>query len=314
MSGGEQQMLAVARALARDIKLLLLDEPYEGLAPVIVREIEKIVQEIKRLGITTIIVEQNALAALELADRAVILDMGGVVFDGLAREVLESADLRTSYLAISRRRRHYASSMRIAAFALAALFVSALGSEPTFARPAAIEDKGSGGAADNAEASAREAALHRLFESLREAASPELARGIEQVIWSIWLEAGGAEVDRLMALSVQAMNAQDYPAARSYLDKIVVLEPDFAEGWNKRATVHFLEGDYDRSLSDIRRVLLLEPRHFGALSGLGLILEQTGRKAEALEAFRRALDIHPQMPGIQMRAEALAREIEGIDM
>jgi branched-chain amino acid transport system ATP-binding protein len=100
MSGGEQQMLAVARALAREVKLLLLDEPYEGLAPVIVREIEKIVQEIKRLGITTVIVEQNAIAALELADRSVILDMGGVVFDGPAREVLESRELRRNYLAL----------------------------------------------------------------------------------------------------------------------------------------------------------------------------------------------------------------------
>jgi branched-chain amino acid transport system ATP-binding protein len=100
MSGGEQQMLAVARALARELKLLLLDEPYEGLAPVIVQEIERIVQEIKRLGITTIIVEQNALAALDLADRSVILDTGGVVFDGSAREVLENVELRHTYLAV----------------------------------------------------------------------------------------------------------------------------------------------------------------------------------------------------------------------
>lgn len=100
LSGGEQQMLAVARALARDIKLLLLDEPYEGLAPVIVQEIEKIVRNIKELGITTIIVEQNAVAALNLADRAVILDMGQVVFDGSAEEVLENAELRQQYLAI----------------------------------------------------------------------------------------------------------------------------------------------------------------------------------------------------------------------
>ena len=100
LSGGEQQMLSVARALARDIKLLLLDEPYEGLAPVIVREIEKIVEGIKELGITTIIVEQNAVAALTLADRAVILDMGQVVFDGEAQEVLENAELRQQYLAI----------------------------------------------------------------------------------------------------------------------------------------------------------------------------------------------------------------------
>lgn len=100
LSGGEQQMLAVARALARDIKLLLLDEPYEGLAPVIVREIEAIVRQIKDLGITTIIVEQNAVAALELADRALILDMGQIVYDGAAASVMENADLRNQYLAI----------------------------------------------------------------------------------------------------------------------------------------------------------------------------------------------------------------------
>jgi branched-chain amino acid transport system ATP-binding protein len=100
LSGGEQQMLAVARALARDVRLLLLDEPYEGLAPQIVREIEAILQEVKRLGITAVIVEQNALAALELADSAVILDMGTVAWAGSAREVLENADLRHEYLAV----------------------------------------------------------------------------------------------------------------------------------------------------------------------------------------------------------------------
>lgn len=100
LSGGEQQMLAVARALARDIKLLLLDEPYEGLAPVIVNEIASIVDSIKKHGITTIIVEQNAVAALRLADRALILDMGQIVFDGTAQEVLDNEELRHEYLAI----------------------------------------------------------------------------------------------------------------------------------------------------------------------------------------------------------------------
>src|SRR5690606_26103627 len=100
LSGGEQQMLAVARALAREVKLLLLDEPYEGLAPVIVQEIERIVQSIKELGITTIIVEQNAVAALRLADRAVILDTGELVFSGDARTLLDDEDLRNEYLAI----------------------------------------------------------------------------------------------------------------------------------------------------------------------------------------------------------------------
>jgi len=100
LSGGEQQMLAVARALARDLKLLLLDEPYEGLAPVIVRDIERILEEIKTLGFTTILVEQNAIAALHLSDRAIILDMGEIVFDGSAREVIDNKDLREQYLAV----------------------------------------------------------------------------------------------------------------------------------------------------------------------------------------------------------------------
>lgn len=100
LSGGEQQMLAVARALSREVKLLLLDEPYEGLAPVIVKEIENIVYDIKKRGITTIIVEQNAVAALRLADRAVILDTGELVFSGSAQELLDDEGLRNEYLAI----------------------------------------------------------------------------------------------------------------------------------------------------------------------------------------------------------------------
>ncbi|WP_440996605.1 ABC transporter ATP-binding protein [Arhodomonas sp. SL1] len=100
LSGGEQQMLAVARAMAREVKLLLLDEPYEGLAPQIVAEIERIVAHVKALGITTVIVEQNAIAALELADSAVIIDMGEVAYQGSAKEVLDNKELRDEYLAV----------------------------------------------------------------------------------------------------------------------------------------------------------------------------------------------------------------------
>jgi branched-chain amino acid transport system ATP-binding protein len=100
LSGGEQQMLAIARALARDIKVLLLDAPYEGLAPVIVDEIEKTLMHIKEQGITTVIVEQNAVRVLQIADRAIILDTGGIVYDGSAAEVLANEELRAEYLAI----------------------------------------------------------------------------------------------------------------------------------------------------------------------------------------------------------------------
>ena len=100
LSGGEQQMLAIARALARDIKLLLLDEPYEGLAPVVRHDIERALIEVKNEGITTVLVEQNAVAALKLADKALILDSGEIVFGGTAREVLDDEALRHEYLAI----------------------------------------------------------------------------------------------------------------------------------------------------------------------------------------------------------------------
>jgi branched-chain amino acid transport system ATP-binding protein len=100
LSGGEQQMLAISRALARDIKLLLLDEPYEGLAPVVRHDIEKALIEVKNTGITTVLVEQNAVAALQLSDTALILDTGEIVFNGTAREVLDNEELRHEYLAI----------------------------------------------------------------------------------------------------------------------------------------------------------------------------------------------------------------------
>lgn len=100
LSGGEQQMLSIARALAREVKVLLLDEPYEGLAPVIVQEIAKTLNHIREQGITTVIVEQNAVAALKLADRALILDTGTVVYDGSAQSVLDDEKLRAEYLAI----------------------------------------------------------------------------------------------------------------------------------------------------------------------------------------------------------------------
>jgi len=100
LSGGEQQMLAIGRALSRDIKLLLLDEPYEGLAPVVRHDIERALTQVKASGITTILVEQNAVAALKLADNAIILDTGVVAFKGTAQEVLDNEELRHEYLAI----------------------------------------------------------------------------------------------------------------------------------------------------------------------------------------------------------------------
>jgi Tfp pilus assembly protein PilF len=117
-----------------------------------------------------------------------------------------------------------------------------------------------------------------------------------------------------MALSVEAMNARDLATARRHLDVLIAIEPNYAEGWNKRATVFFMEGDFAASLADIRRTLEIEPRHFGALSGLGMILERMDQKAGALKAFRDALAIHPQMPAVRSRVEALSAEVEGTEL
>lgn len=164
------------------------------------------------------------------------------------------------------------------------------------------------------EAAIRREALDRLFEMLHAAASPEAAQKIDQLIWALWLQSGNDEADSLVSLAVVAMQIGDFPLAREHLDAAIALEPDFAEAWNKRATVYFLEGDYAHSLEDIDVVLSLEPRHFGALSGLGMILERLNRKADALSAYRRVLELHPQLPGVQAKVDDLEVEVEGIEL
>jgi tetratricopeptide (TPR) repeat protein len=110
----------------------------------------------------------------------------------------------------------------------------------------------------------------------------------------MWFEAGEPELDRLMAEGASAMDAQDFQTALGRFDAIIGKRPDFAEGWNRRATLYYMMGDYQKSLADIDRTLELEPRHIGALSGLGLVNLQLDRDEAAADAFRRVLDIDPQ--------------------
>jgi tetratricopeptide (TPR) repeat protein len=139
----------------------------------------------------------------------------------------------------------------------------------------------------------KDARLPALFAALKQAATPEAAAAIEAKIWAIWLEAGDPELDRLMAEGSAAMDAQDFPTALARFDALIANRPDFAEGWNKRATLYYLMGDYVKSIADIDRTLELEPRHIGALSGLGLCNLQLEREEAAADAFRRVLDIDP---------------------
>ncbi len=150
-----------------------------------------------------------------------------------------------------------------------------------------------------------------LLEALANAPDSETASRIEQSVLQAWLESGSDTVDLLMVRAVGAMDSKDYGIALELLDAIVEMRPAYAEGWNKRATLYYLIDDYDRAMRDILKVLELEPRHFGALSGLGLILQEVGQKRGALEAFRRALAVHPYLGNVRDSIDALETEVEG---
>jgi tetratricopeptide (TPR) repeat protein len=152
--------------------------------------------------------------------------------------------------------------------------------------------------------------LDELFDLLRKAPDPPTARSIEQLIWALWMQSGNAEVTRLMNQGVAAMSASDFRTALDAFDRVTRIAPDFAEGWNKLATVHYMIGDYRASLDEIEHVLELEPRHFGALSGLGLVQAELDHDEQALDAFERALVIDPQMEGARMNAEAIRRRLQ----
>jgi len=153
--------------------------------------------------------------------------------------------------------------------------------------------------------------LDELLAALPEQAESRAGKAIEAEILERFNESGSPTVDLLMSWANQAIAGKQYPLALDILDQVVILKPDFAEAWNKRATVHFLADDYAAALADIRRTLALQPRHFGALSGLGLILDDTGHEEKAMEAFRMSLEINPLLDKVRESLERLEKEVAG---
>lgn len=155
--------------------------------------------------------------------------------------------------------------------------------------------------------------LDALFDELKKAPTPEVAKVVEAEIWTEWLSSGDDETDAMMLLAVAAMNTGVLDQALSILDKIVARSPDFAEGWNKRATVYYEINQFDKSLADIEQTLKLEPRHFGALSGLGMIMIKIGDKRRALAAFEKAVEVDPMINGgtsiIEQLKDAIGKAI-----
>ncbi len=151
--------------------------------------------------------------------------------------------------------------------------------------------------------------LGGLFELLEAAPDGRVAEAVERRIWGVWTESDDEVVALLMHQGMAAMARRDLRAALGKFDQIVKIAPGFAEGWNKRATVHYLLGNYAESLRDIDRTLVLEPRHFGALSGRGLVYLELDEEELALESFEAALAIHPRLPGANHNAETLRRHL-----
>jgi tetratricopeptide (TPR) repeat protein len=156
--------------------------------------------------------------------------------------------------------------------------------------------------------------LEFLFEALKAAPDADSAKLVEGRIWALWLASGSDTTDLLMSRVKSAIDNKDTALAIKLLDAVTRLKPDYVEGWNRRATLRFAEKDYGGALADIREVLAREPRHFGALSGLGVIMQELGEDKLALEAFRRALAVNPNLQKIPDFVKTLSEKVEGRDI
>jgi tetratricopeptide (TPR) repeat protein len=156
--------------------------------------------------------------------------------------------------------------------------------------------------------------LDFLFGALKVAPDEASAKHVEARIWAQWLHTPSDTAALLMMRAKAAMDAQQMDVARKLLDALVKLRPDWVEAWNRRATLYYLQNDYGHSLQDIQQVLVREPRHFGALAGLGMIMQDLGDDKRALDAFRKALAINPHMEKVPELVKTLSEKVEGRDI
>jgi tetratricopeptide (TPR) repeat protein len=153
--------------------------------------------------------------------------------------------------------------------------------------------------------------LDRLFDALKVAPDDESAKYVENRIWAMWIATDSDTTTLLMSRVKAAVDAKDLDLGIKLLTAVIDIRPDYIEAWNRRATIYYMKKDFDDSLSDIHEVLKREPRHFGALSGLGMIMQEVGDDKHALEAFRRALAVHPRLEHIPDLVKQLTEKVEG---
>lgn len=153
--------------------------------------------------------------------------------------------------------------------------------------------------------------LDEMFHLLKRTRDPKLSARISAKIWELWQTSDSRSVDLLMTWARAAMQRRQFAAALDLLDQVVVIRPDYAEGWNQRATLHFVMKKYGKSVSDIERTLALEPRHYGALAGLAAIQQTLGQDKAALAAWYKALEVYPAMKSAQKSVIELEEELAG---
>jgi tetratricopeptide (TPR) repeat protein len=206
---------------------------------------------------------------------------------------------------------------RFSPFAVAAMLAAPLFAAATAAAqvkpdaPAAPDWVKPRGDAQRPEHGERTYSLDTLFEALKVAPDEASAKAIEDRIWALWMVSGSDTCNVLMSRAKMAADGRDYGLAIKLLNAVIELRPEYTEGWNRRATVYYLQKDYAHSLADIREVLAREPRHFGALSGLGAIMQEIGDDKHALAAYRRALAIDPHLEHIGEVVKTLTEKVEG---
>ena len=156
--------------------------------------------------------------------------------------------------------------------------------------------------------------LDFLFGALKVAPDDVTAKAIEQRIWALWVATRSDTTTLLMSRVQTAIEQNDLDLAIKLLDAVIKIRPKYVEAWNRRATIYYMKKDYGHSLADIREVLRREPRHFGALSGLGWIMQDIGDDKQALEVYRRALAIYPRLQRIPDLVKTLQEKVEGRDI
>jgi tetratricopeptide (TPR) repeat protein len=156
--------------------------------------------------------------------------------------------------------------------------------------------------------------LDFLFGALKAAPDEASAKHVEARIWALWMQTPSDTAALLMSRAKAAMDAKQADVALKLLDAVIKLRPEYVEAWNRRATLYYMQNDYTHSLADIEQVLSREPRHFGALAGLGMIMQDLGDDRRALDAFRKALAVNPHLERVPDLVKTLTEKVEGRDI